>query len=184
MANIPISDISTVAETLENKDLILVSKKNEEKYTSAKMTGEKLKKSLVDSLFDIIYPVGSIYISINAFLPDNFSGAWERIAEGRCLWGSDSSGSNSGTTIEAGLPNITGQITPAWTTTEGVVNGSFSAPSNYTGQTFHLWTNSTGGDNIYHRQVTFNASKSNTIYGNSETVQPPALIVSMWKRIQ
>ena len=31
--------------------------------------------------------------------------------------------------------------------------------------------------------IEFDASKSNPIYGNSDTVQPPARIVNVWKRI-
>lgn len=33
------------------------------------------------------------------------------------------------------------------------------------------------------RTLTFRASKSNGIYGNSDTVQPPARIVNVWKRV-
>ena len=31
--------------------------------------------------------------------------------------------------------------------------------------------------------IGFNAQRHNSIYGNSDTVQPPALIVKFWKRI-
>lgn len=193
MANIPISGVSTVAETLENEDLILVSKKNEEKYTSAKMSGEKLKKSLVDSLFDVIYPVGSIYISINSTLPDNFSGTWERIAEGKCLWGSDSTGSNSGTVVEAGLPDINGTlglniigVSSADYVNKNYMQDSFSCTSIDTAGKYYLhrWATASDSDSkcVCTMYVSFDASKSNVIYGNSDTVQPPALVVSMWKR--
>lgn len=33
------------------------------------------------------------------------------------------------------------------------------------------------------RTITFRASKSNGIYGKSDTVQPPARIVNVWKRV-
>lgn len=33
------------------------------------------------------------------------------------------------------------------------------------------------------RTVSFSASSSNNIYGNSDTVQPPARIVNVWKRV-
>lgn len=184
MANIPISDISTVSETLENEDLILVSKKNDEKYISTKMTGEKLKKSLVESLFDVIYPVGSIYLSINSTLPDNFSGTWERIAEGKCLWGSDSSGSNSGTVVEAGLPNITGNFNHATRKySSSYLDGSFTEGKLIDTTYFHYKDNYADWYTFISSRITsFDASNSNSIYGNSETVQPPALVVSMWKR--
>ena len=73
----------------------------------------------------------------------------------------------------AGIPNITGSIlnlahgskvgataNGAFTRTEGTDTGNAGAETGYNGPT-----------NIFN----FNASKSNSIYGNSNTVQPPAL---------
>lgn len=44
--------------------------------------------NLDNSLIDRIYPVGSIYMSINETDPATlFGGTWERLANGRCLIG-------------------------------------------------------------------------------------------------
>lgn len=70
----------------------------------------------------------------------------------------------SGTEKEAGLPNIEGTVGVLW----GLgINGAF------TGTSFDDVGNATGGRN--RQKVTLDASKSNAIYGNSDTVQPPAL---------
>ena len=82
--------------------------------------------------------------------------------------------------LEAALPNITGTI-------DGVVN-SFSTDNNdYT--TFGSGAFATalkerlnsqisnGNGNDGRMQVTFNAASSNIIYGQSDTVQPPALVL-------
>ena len=79
--------------------------------------------------------------------------------------------------VKAGLPNITGsQLTGANSQNTYVANkatGAFENNTNYytattaygaeTGQTLNNFT-----------QLNFNASKSNSIYGNSNTVQPPS----------
>ena len=82
----------------------------------------------------------------------------------RTIWGSDSFGY-----VEAGLPNITGTMTNAY---RGSVTGAFV----YDGQT------SDGGDDKITNHVKFDASKSNEIYGKSDTVQPPAVKVRVVTR--
>ena len=77
------------------------------------------------------------------------------------------SGTTLGTTIEAGLPNITGEIvSTAGRITSGAIQGVGS----------HVWAYGTGADGF--NGIKFDASESNPIYGNSTTVQPPALCVN------
>ena len=79
----------------------------------------------------------------------------------------------SGTEKEAGLPNITGELVSLNAGTSNFqdtkfVNGAFSADTK--------WNAINGGGNTdSYGEVSFDASKSNAIYGNSDTVQPPAL---------
>ena len=74
-----------------------------------------------------------------------------------------------GDLVEAGLPNITGNI--SWVTgVEGLaVSGVFSG-NLHSYKTGHSSGNSTAGGTI-----TFNASRSSSIYGNSSTVQPQTI---------
>ncbi|MCI6944429.1 MAG: hypothetical protein MR755_03030, partial [Faecalibacterium sp.] len=66
------------------------------------------------------YPVGSIYQSTDPTSPAAlFGGSWEEIASERVLMGA-SSAHAVGTTVEAGLPNITGQLTGI----KGIGNGN------------------------------------------------------------
>ena len=81
-------------------------------------------------------------------------------------------GSNtSGTEIEAGLPNITGSIYGALAY-PNIVNadGVFGELNEQSYGTY-----GSGGGGISTINLSLNASKSNAIYGNSDTVQPPAL---------
>lgn len=86
-------------------------------------------------------------------------------AVGRVLQGGEALKS-----VEAGLPNITGNVTG---TDDGLVGYTTSAC--YVSQRgLNINWDSANG---YHGgvQIAFDASKSNPIYGASDTVQPPAL---------
>ena len=127
------------------------------------------------------YPVGSIYQSTNSTSPAALlGGTWEQIASERVLMGASSS-HKAGTTVNAGLPNITG------TANGGVLSMSTPSSDGAFGSKYYN-TNSRhgGGDNgdwfsIHNR--TFDASRSNPIYGASDTVQPAAYYVYIWHRV-
>lgn len=83
----------------------------------------------------------------------------------KTFWG----GSSSGTVIAAGLPNIKGTLTNFRGGTNaktGAFSGSRSVADTYTGG---------APGSGYMVTPSFDASKSNAIYGKSSTVQPPAL---------
>ena len=80
-------------------------------------------------------------------------------------------GSNTpGLKVEAGLPNIKGEFERVTSDTPAFFNGAFEIASNNL---------SLGGDSraINARRCSFDASRSNPLYGASDTVQPPALTV-------
>ena len=67
-----------------------------------------------------------------------------------------------GTVKSAGLPNITGSLTPANGTTSGAFVGDYASGGYQAGPNTFL-------------VASFNASRSSGIYGASNTVQPPAV---------
>ena len=75
----------------------------------------------------------------------------------------------SGTVKTAGLPNITGNFRP-YGESSVTVNGAFYVISS----TEPGWGTSSGIDND-NALFDFDASRSNSIYGNSTTVQPPSV---------
>lgn len=135
---------------------------------------------LASGVFELLYPVGSIYLttsdSVNeSYLANIIPGSqWQRVADGRALWGS----SVGNQTIQAGLPNITGYADCATETTipTGETSGAFSWDHT------DIWIADSTGVNGGHG-LQFDASKSNPIYGNSTTVQPPAYTVKVYRRI-
>lgn len=132
-------------------------------------------------LLNKIYPIGSIYISVNQTSPASFiGGTWQALDEGRTLWTTTTAG-QGGTTVSAGLPNIEGSL-------ESVVMAKTYDNQPYSTGALSFGNNvvnsSGAGEGwwTYLKPLYFNANDDNDIYGNSTTVQPPAFIVYMWKR--
>ena len=131
------------------------------------------------------YPVGSIYQSTDPTSPAAlFGGSWEVIASERVLMGASSTHA-AGTTVKAGLPNITGQL-------PGIKSIGYNGSSDYPISGAFAWTNTASANGNYNDgddlplriyQAAFDASKSNAIYGRSTTVQPAAYYVHIWRRV-
>jgi hypothetical protein len=132
----------------------------------------------VDALLKSVnpFPVGSIYQSTARTSPAAlFGGTWQEIAQNRVLMGAGS-GHAAGSTVEAGLPNITGSFVADVKKGEHKVSGAFTAGNEIA---------STGEYNNFSDVYKFSldASKSNAIYGRSATVQPAAYYVHIWRRV-
>lgn len=125
------------------------------------------------------YPVGAIYISTSSTSPASlFGGTWESIASERVLMGVSSS-HGAGSTVSAGLPNITGVLKDLFVS--GRFNQSTGAFKRSSASAFSEKTDRS--DWLGWAEAQFYASDSNSIYGNSSTVQPAAYYVYMWRRI-
>ena len=133
------------------------------------------------------YPVGSIFQTVSPTSPAAlFGGSWQEIAQNRVLMGA-SYAHAAGTTVKAGLPNIAGSLSEtsnngktspfrgnknaissigALAVTE--VSSPFCGYAGYEGSAY---------------DISFDASRSNSIYGSSDTVQPPAYYVHIWRRV-
>lgn len=77
--------------------------------------------------------------------------------------------SSVGQTLEAGLPNIKGDLNKMVTDNGGEFSGAFYS----TGKPRTRGWASADYDEL--RNISFDASRSNSIYGKSDTVQPPAV---------
>ena len=130
------------------------------------------------------YPVGSIYQSTSSTSPAAlFGGSWEEIASERVLMGASSTHA-AGTTVEAGLPNITGQLPGMKNIGYGGDNFPISGAFAWTNTESTKDTYCDGSDSYFQfYQAAFDASKSNAIYGRSSTVQPAAYYVHIWHRV-
>ena len=128
------------------------------------------------------YPVGSIYQSVLPASPAAlFGGTWEQIAQDRVLMGASDS-HKAGSTVEAGLPNITGQI--AYNSNHGLVssNSAVSSGCVFPGASIRNGA-LTGNNTAQTRDLAIDASRSSAVYGRSDTVQPAAYYVYIWLRV-
>lgn len=124
------------------------------------------------------YPVGAIYISTSSTSPASlFGGTWESIASERVLMGVSSS-HGAGSTVSAGLPNITGVLKDLF------VSGHFNQSTGVFKRSYcsRFSQQTDSSDWLGWAEAQFYASDSNSIYGNASTVQPAAYYVYMWRR--
>ena len=126
------------------------------------------------------YPVGSIYQSTDPASPAAlFGGSWEEIASERVLMGASSTHA-AGTTVKAGLPNLKGSSSGVASTAYPNLSNSGALSMNTNNGGLAGYEGGSYGSNC---TVSFDASKSNAIYGRSSTVQPAAYYVHIWHRV-
>lgn len=141
----------------------------------------------INTLLSTLYPVGSLYIGTQTTCPLETlipGSTWAKVAGDKVLQTSSSS-HNPNTTIEAGLPNITGKVGgfDVWGWGNAAIrtlSGAFvGEDQNSIGRSVSITSQTTNPD---YRVASFDASRSSSIYGNSSTVQPPAYVVNIWRR--
>ena len=146
----------------------------------------------LNTLLDILYPIGSVKITVTDTAPfkEYGFGTWKEVSKGRVLWGADDS-HKAGSTIEAGLPNITGDACGCeWTNTssdkDGTQIGAFRISRGGRGENngevlaVSSWENSQRG--VRRRNLNLDASRCSSVYGKSTTVTPPSYVVHFWQR--
>jgi hypothetical protein len=181
MANKPVLNIAEAYAKIkaskfnENFDILLdyIEEVSEELTLKVDTINSQLSSSVLSNL-QSVYPIGSLYIGITDTCPiANLFGNWEKVAEGLCLQGTKGS-QVAGETIEAGLPDHRHDI----------------GLDNYNGSKYGTRDTSTSSKMAGYGEAMTNkksgytsyASEENSIYGKSETVQPPAYLVNVWKR--
>ena len=146
---------------------------SEELMLKVNTINSQLSSNVLSNL-QSIYPVGSLYIGTTDTCPiANLFGTWEKVSEGRVLQGVKGD-QVAGTTVEAGLPNIKASYCNASRWNRNFSGAFYGAGTGIQGFGRDGYDNNTS--------IGFDASKSNSIYGKSNTVQPPAYLVNIWKR--
>ena len=155
--------------------LITDNKEHTDLETAIKNLSQSELWDSLASIRDLLYPVGTVYLSTKNNSPASFFGGnWNPISAGYALWTATSGG---GGTITAGLPDIQGSFTHSSVNYSLSRSGAFKVTESYTSN-----ANSGGSWSGGTREI-FKASEYNSIYGNASTVQPPAFKVYAWQRV-
>lgn len=145
----------------------------------------------MQAIFDLIYPVGSLYFSTTldtvAKVQNALGGTWEKLPEGYAIW---TASSGAGETIAPAIPNIKGT-----TMRDGPVGDYgflWREPNNYEirssgaiiASRVYGGTISSGSAAVGGYRISIDASRSNSVYKDTATtVQPPAYKVYVYKRL-
>lgn len=171
--------ITSQATSISNKESL--SRKGAPNGYCPLDSSGKVPSTYLTLILGALYRVGSIYITtevsdtcpIASLIPGS---TWELVSAGRVLQGADNEHA-VGTTIAAGLPNVTGTIHFAAGAGNPVGSSGAFTYGAY-GTAFGSQQNPQANDLYFY----LNASSSNSIYGQSSTVQPPAYVVNIWRR--
>lgn len=188
ITEVKIADSSVTTNKIANLN-VTNDKIADSTITYSKLDSTSLLTGILPSIFDILYPIGSIYITVSDTCPiANYVGTWILVSQGRVLQGVDTM-QEAGTTISAGLPDI-----------KGVINVPANNNTSWNNLSGAFYTN----DNANPRnrseaetgpRLKFSASKGevhiennteryrNDVYGKSDTVQPPAYLVNIFQRM-
>lgn len=158
----------------ENGDLIL--------QIGDDASGKGIDRSEVLN-FNDIYPVGSIYMSVNSVNPSTlFGGTWEQI-EDKFLLASGTSYSN-GSTGGSATVTLTEDQMPVHTHIQNAHSHTIGSLVRYTitGKGVAAVGDGYGNSNNYKTGST-TATNKNTGGGQAHNNMPPYLVVNVWKRI-
>ena len=146
---------------------------------------------LLQSVIDIVHPVGSLYISENPTEPRLiFGGVWEKLPDGVFIRNSGGNAGEVGQIQPEGLPNITGSVgiirhdsgaffkDGSWGTEKVGSGGSYVGIMN--GKVRNDFDASKGETKTDGSLKTNNTEK---VYGKSNHVTPYNVSFHMWKRI-
>lgn len=125
--------------------------------------GSAVSRTTYAALFAVI---GTTYGAGNGSTTFNLPNLTDKFIQGN---------STSGTVKNAGLPNITGEYTQCGFSGAAITILAQGAFSSAAGTTQNLTSLAGAGNPNSGYKTLFKASSSNSIYGNSTTVQPPAL---------
>ena len=162
--------------------------KTQEQGTSTDISELKAK---VDNIWDVIYPVGSIYITVSNVSPAIlFGGTWTRFAQGRCIFGVNEADTDFATVRQNAGSKMMQQHSHTFKAVFDSRNGTTGARNIWgvTNTTVIQNTGETEAGKVYISEATGKADRVTiegttgiTGTGNNENL-PPYISCYIWER--
>ena len=151
------------------------------------MAEDKKKNSFIsiETAIALLFPIGGCLFMLNDSDPNVlYEGTtWELVGQDRCIQGASTTHAVN-TTIEAGLPNIVGELDTRCDVTGRVPYSLLTSNSALRiSESSKSYTTFAANEILPGCKLKMDASLSNPIYGSSKTVQPPTLCMNIWKRV-
>ena len=187
-----VAGLTTTVNTLSGRVTNVETTANNAQSTANSALNVANNKVSTSDLLDLVYPVGSIYLSVSSTSPSTlFGGTWEQIKDTFLLGAGDSytlgdtGGEATHTLIANELPTITGSFSASDNVlvnslpspTIGSATGAFTMGSRAQTQIDATGVHSATGQGVQ--------NKVNMSFGNDQAHNnmPPYLVVSVWKRV-
>ena len=178
------NDIDDLQEEKQDKitDSALSSIDDSTTVSSVSATDKTNKTFVLSDLWDYIkgkitevyYPVGAVVLNMGTNPSESFGGTWELLATGTKALYLDST---AGTAVSEELPNIKGGDIPMeLSNADGKWKGALKLTKQDSNRS-PQWSGSDGWGNL-----SFDASKSNSVYKNNGKVRAEGITVCAWKR--
>lgn len=135
------------------------------------------------ALLELLFPVGAVYFGTMSVCPLQTLGVgtWQALPQDKVIQIAGTRG-GVGDTLEAGLPNITGET--GQTDCSAYTYNPYNTGAFYTGgESKRYFMGRSGESTNTNGLLHIDASRSSSIYGNSDTVQPDAYLLNGWRRI-
>ena len=160
---------------------------NTEYHIAETATSQSTIEGFIRDIILASHPIGSIEMNITGDNPSTYiGGTWIQVSQGRAIFGEGTCSTTynvrgtsqtfsntytADTNYAAGLPNITG------TGHYADNNNAFAGALYNAGNANYIGDGSASGT-----LIALDASRDRAIYGKSNTVQPNAYVVYVWKR--
>lgn len=132
------------------------------------------KNNEYDSIFNLIYPVGSIYMSVNNVSPTSlFGGTWERIKDRFLLSAGDSyAAGGTGGSADASLPAHTHSVSGTAASNGAhthTVSGTAASNGGHTHGMGNIWSDGSGSSSAYTMSTSRKLKTRNTASAGAHT---------------
>lgn len=175
-----VSTLGYYIQRNDGKKFVEAYDETDSTYTYTELTDSPKPINVQNITFDVLYPIGSIYIGTMSVCPLQVMGIgqWELVAKDRVLQGAGTRG-DVGTEVAESLPNVTGDIGYALPSDNTSFQPSGAFYRKQISKPVVRWYDGVTSGEV----VALDNNKSASTYQDDAPVQQDAYLVNIWERI-